>query len=195
MASQHNYLAPVLAAVVAGVAGISFLPVAALVAGFLGCIPVDSVSNPPGWEEKIAHEFVEASLEKRAEGLVNPLKGTDEELLAGMRTFRDNCSGCHGDYMEPSKWGSTGFYPRVPQFGAHSHGEHDAHDAHEQHEHNAAEMFVAVKYGIRYSGMGAWNGMLTDEQIWQTVTFLSRLDSLPPSVEEQWKKNPQQHHH
>jgi len=179
--ASPNYVTPVVAAVVAGVAGICFLPLAALIAGFLGYIPVDGVSKPPMWEEKIAHEILEASLEKRAEGLVNPLKGTDEELLAGMRSFKDNCSVCHGDYMEPSKWGSTSFYPRVPQFGVHSH------DMHEEHEHDAAQMFVAVKYGIRYTGMGAWNGMLTDEQIWQTVTFLSRLDSLPPAVEEKWK--------
>lgn len=184
MASPSNHLAPVVAALVAGVAGICFFPVIALIAGFLGYIPVDGVSKPPKWEMTIAHEFLEASLEKRAEGLVNPVKGTDEELLAGLRTFRDNCSGCHGDYMEASKWGSTGFYPRVPQFGMHMH------DEHEEHEHNAAEMFVAVKYGIRYTGMGAWNGMLTDEQIWQTVTFLSRLDSLPPAVDAQWKKKP-----
>ena len=178
MASQHNFLTPVVAAVVAGVAGICFLPLVAVIAGLRGDIPVDGVSKPPMWEEKIAHEILEASLEKRAEGLVNPLKGTDEELLAGMRSFKDNCSGCHGGNMEPSKWGTTSFYPRVPQFGVAM-----------QHEHNAAEMFVAVKYGIRYTGMGAWGGMLTDEQIWQTVTFLSRLDSLPPAVDAQWKKD------
>lgn len=189
MASPSNYLTPVVAAVVAGVAGISFLPVAVLVAGFLGYIPLDSVSHPPGWEEKIAHEFLEASLEKRAEGLVNPLKGTDEELLAGLRNYRDNCAGCHGDYNQPSPWGSKNFYPRVPQFGVHQH------DVHEEHEHEAAQMFVAVKYGIRYSGMGAWQGMLTDGEIWQTVTFLSRLESLPPAVEAEWTKAAPRHEH
>jgi mono/diheme cytochrome c family protein len=49
-------------------------------------------------------------------------------------------------------------------------------------------MFVAIKDGIRYSGMGAWNGMLSDEEIWKVATFLEHIGSLPPEVEANWEK-------
>jgi len=48
-------------------------------------------------------------------------------------------------------------------------------------------MFVAIKQGIRYSGMGAWNGMMSGEEIWKVATFLEQIGSLPPGVEVNWK--------
>ena len=48
-------------------------------------------------------------------------------------------------------------------------------------------MFVAINDGIRYSGMGAWNGMLSDEEIWKVATFLEHTAALPPEVEANWK--------
>jgi hypothetical protein len=47
-------------------------------------------------------------------------------------------------------------------------------------------MFVAIKHGIRYSGMGGWD-MMTDEEIWKVATFLERIGSLPPEVQTNWK--------
>ena len=44
-------------------------------------------------------------------------------------------------------------------------------------------MFVGIKHGIRYSGMGAWNGMMSDEEIWKVATFLEHIGSLPPEVQ------------
>jgi hypothetical protein len=49
-------------------------------------------------------------------------------------------------------------------------------------------MFLAVKYGVRYSGMGAWNGLLPDEDIWRVSLFLARLRALPPAVDAAWRK-------
>jgi mono/diheme cytochrome c family protein len=48
-------------------------------------------------------------------------------------------------------------------------------------------MLVAIKQWIRYSGMGAWNGMMSDEEIWKVATFLEQIGSLPPEVEVNWK--------
>jgi len=48
-------------------------------------------------------------------------------------------------------------------------------------------MSVANKDGIRYSGMGAWDGMMSDEEIWKVATFLEHIGSLPPEVVANWK--------
>jgi hypothetical protein len=47
--------------------------------------------------------------------LSNPVAATDENLLAGMKIFRDACAGCHGDPSATSDYGAS-FYPHVLQF-------------------------------------------------------------------------------
>jgi mono/diheme cytochrome c family protein len=39
-----------------------------------------------------------------------------------------------------------------------------------------------VKHGVRYTGMAAWDGLLSDDEIWKVVTFLSNSEQLPPRV-------------
>ena len=50
------------------------------------------------------------------------------------------------------------------------------------------QLYWIVTRGVRYSGMGAWGGQVPDSTIWQVVTFLSRLDSLPPTIDSVWRK-------
>jgi hypothetical protein len=52
------------------------------------------------------------------------------------------------------------------------------------------QMFWIVKHGIRYSGMGAWEGEASEEKMWQMVTFLSQLRQLPPEVQAEWIQQP-----
>lgn len=47
--------------------------------------------------------------------------------------------------------------------------------------------FFITKYGVRWTGMPAWKGVLSDVEIWKVVAFLSKMNSLPPEVEKQWK--------
>ena len=71
--------------------------------------------------------------------------------------------------------GTRNFYPRVTQL------------AYNQPHLSAPQMFVVIKQGIRYSGMGAWDGMMSEEEIWKVATFLEHIGSLPPEVEANWK--------
>jgi mono/diheme cytochrome c family protein len=141
----------------------------------IGLWPVNATATPPQFEAKLGQSVLQASLNRQAKGLTNPIQPTNDALLAGMKLFKTNCAGCHGEPGRPSQWGTRGFYPRVPQFG-------DRPPA-----LSAPQMFVAIKQGIRYSGMGAWDGMMPDEDIWKVATFLERIGSLPPEVEANWK--------
>lgn len=144
------------------------------IAVFLGLIPVDAVSAPPKWEEAIASIPLDHSVDRRARKLHDPIDVTEENLQAGRALFERNCAACHGDGKGTSPWGAKNFYPRVPQFGT------------EDFDLSAAQAFVVVKYGIRYSGMAAWDGVMTDDDIWRVTTFLSQLSKLPPNVQAQW---------
>ena len=156
------------------VVGVLLLPLGVAILGSMGVLPVAATAQPPWLEVSAARNALAASLQRDAVGLT-PIPVSESALLAGLRIYRDNCAGCHGDFHQPSKWGSSGFYPRVPQFPERAS------------TLATAEMFVAVKHGIRYSGMGAWESLLSDDDIWRVVTFVSHMHQLPPAVEAAWQ--------
>jgi len=49
-------------------------------------------------------------------------------------------------------------------------------------------MFWIVKHGVRYTGMGAWDKLLSDDEIWKVVTFLNHMEHLPPRVAEEFQR-------
>jgi mono/diheme cytochrome c family protein len=126
---------------------------------------------PSALESQFSQATLQASLARQARGLTNPLQPTGEVLRAGQEIFKNDCAGCHGEQGKPSLWGTQCFYPRVPQFND------------QPPNLTAPQMFVAIKYGIRYSGMGGWNGQISDEKIWQVATFLEHIKSVPPEAQ------------
>ena len=158
------------------VAGLLLLPIVLWFLAWLGMFSFEATATPPSWERAIARMAFDASVDRRAPRIANPIRATPEALLAGMKEYRDDCAGCHGSYGRDSKWGSDDFYPRVPQFARTPPRKPDW------------QLFWIVKHGVRYSGMGAWDRQVPDSTIWLLVTFLSRLDSLPPSVDATWRK-------
>jgi len=155
--------------------GVFLIPLAAVIASLFGWVSVTATSDPPRWESFLARKAFAASVARQAPRLQNPIAPTSANLMFGMKFYRDDCAGCHGDAGKPSQWGTTDFYPRVPQFDSEPPVKPDW------------QMFWIVKHGVRYTGMGAWDALTSDDNIWKTVTFLSHLKDLPPDVEVAWR--------
>ncbi len=94
-------------------------------------------------------------------GQTNPL-GADA-AAAGAEVFKTNCESCHG-----------------PQ----GHGDGPAGAALDPAPKNLADLqatagddylYWRINTGKEGTGMVAWKGVLTDEQIWQTVSFIRTL--------------------
>jgi mono/diheme cytochrome c family protein len=94
-------------------------------------------------------------------GLANPLG--PGAAAAGAEVFRTNCATCHG-----------------PQ----GHGDGPAGQSLEPKPRNLASiqaaaeddfLFWRIREGKPGTSMVAWKGILTDEQIWQTVAFIRTL--------------------
>ena len=147
---------------------------ALLIAQF-GYIPTNADATPPAFERKIAMNAMDASMERHAPRVTNPVPTTDDNLIAGMKIYAMNCAVCHGtmDY-KPSALEHS-LYPPPPQVLL------DPLDDPEWH------IYYAVRTGVRYTGMPAWNHALNDQDIWKVVAFLSRVEKLPPGVQEYWK--------
>jgi thiosulfate dehydrogenase len=142
---------------------------------WLGIWPWRATSVPTSFEKTLGARSLHRALAREAKKLRAPFPASDETLLAGLKIFRANCAGCHGDLGQPSAWGANGFYPRVPQFGG------------EPSSLRAEEMFLVVRNGIRYSGMGAWKELMSEDDTWRVVIFLSNGKSLSPSVRAAWE--------
>ena len=141
-----------------------------------GQIPLVATPDPPRWEIVLGRRALASAVARQAPQLQNPVPPTTENLRLGLKLYRDGCSGCHGDAGNPSRWGTTGFYPRVPQFEM------------EPPLKPEWQLFWIVKHGVRYTGMGAWESLMPDDKIWEIVGFLSHLDNLPPEVSAEWRR-------
>ena len=159
--------------------GLLVLPAIAAAIALGGHFPIQATAKPPMWERRLANMALDPAVAKASEGLTNPISTpTDDDLLKGMKTYRDNCSGCHGDHGKPSGWGRNNLYPPAPQFA--DRGDHDP----------VPEIFVVVRDGIRYTGMGGQRGLMSENDLWRVSTFLSRIKTLPPAVDQAWKTPP-----
>lgn len=151
------------------------LIVAALAIGFLGFLPTKASSNPSRTETRISSQILDASMDHHAPRLSNPQPATDDNLIAGMKVYTMNCASCHGSLdLKPSPLEHS-FYPPPPQLVM------DPPDDPEWH------IFYAVRTGIRYTGMPAWDKALTTDEMWQVTAFLSHIGKLSPAVQKYWK--------
>jgi mono/diheme cytochrome c family protein len=143
----------------------------------LGLLPTNADSTPPKIESHFAMSALDASMERHAPRVTSPVPPTDENLIEGMKIYTMNCAGCHGNLdHKPSDFGRS-FYPPVPQLIVHPVDDPEWH------------IYYAVRTGVRYTGMPAWSKTLSESDMWKVTAFLSRIEKLPPAVQDYWKKS------
>jgi mono/diheme cytochrome c family protein len=156
------------------IGGIIFALLALLVGGFLylkkGYVSLAADQEPSFVERTLAMAAVDASTERHALDLNNPVPATEKNLIEGAKLFYDNCAGCHGMSSSAVTQFGRSFYPPAPAFFK------DVPDMPE------SQNFYIIQHGIRWTGMPAWNKTLSETQVWQLVTFLSHIQKLPPAA-------------
>ena len=140
-----------------------FLPVLFLVGAPAFFQQSQSTPNPPASTQlaPIPAEYV---------NMTNPVKPTPESLARAKQIYGWDCALCHGDPVRPHSPLEESFYPRPPQFMS------DAADMGDQ------DNYYITQHGIRWSGMPAWKDVLSDQDIWEVVTFIGHMNNLPLDV-------------
>ena len=141
-----------------------------------GYMPVNADVSPGAFERYIASTALDASMERQAPHMTNPVPATDANLIDGMKFYTMNCAQCHGDLTKKQSAFGESFYPAAPQLIV------DPLDDPEWH------IFYAVKHGVARTGMPAWDKTTSDEDLWKVTAFLSRIEKLPPAVQQQLNK-------
>ena len=75
--------------VVLALGGLAFLS--------FGLMPTNADATPPNIETHIAMSAVDASMDRHAPKINNPVPPTDDNLIQGMKIYTMNCALCHGD--------------------------------------------------------------------------------------------------
>src|SRR5580704_16838464 len=141
----------------------------------LGFFPTRANVEPPHLERHLAMSAVDASMERHAPRVTDPLTPTDQNLEDGMKLYTMNCALCHGGLDHKPSSLVASFYPPPPNFIS------DPPDDPEWH------IFYTIRTGVRYTGMPAWDKSLAEPDMWKITLLLSHLDKLPPAVQDYWK--------
>jgi thiosulfate dehydrogenase len=143
-----------------------------LVFALLGFVSMRADNPPSHLEAAIAGHVTDASISRAATKLTNPITVDEINLVAGARLYREHCTLCHGDPAHPKAPLNDSLNPPAPQFMD------DKADMPEN------ENFFILQHGIRWTAMPGWKNVLSDQQLWQLVTFLSHMNELPPSAKQ-----------
>ncbi len=150
-----------------------------LLAGYLfatrGGISLATKGDPLPMERFVVSKALDASIGPSSRDQ-SPLPADETNLLAGARVYQQNaCIMCHGQLDQPASDFAKRFYPHAPQLLPPAEGVTD--------DPVGATHWV-VTNGIRFSAMPAFDGKLTDTEIWQVSLLLRNANKLPPPVQE-----------
>ena len=136
-----------------------------------GYAPVATSAPLFPFEELLANAAVQARISREAPKQA-ALPANEANLLAGAKIYRKECADCHGLNHQPEGPLAKGMFPKPPQF----------FEQHTMGNDPVGQNYWIVTNGIRLTGMPAYRGTLSDEQLWQVSQFLSTRDKLPQSV-------------
>jgi mono/diheme cytochrome c family protein len=141
----------------------------------LGFFPTRANVAPPAIERHFAMGAIDASMDRHAPHISNPLPPTDQNLEDGLKIYTMNCAVCHGTLDQKPASLASSFYPPAPNLVS------DPPDDPEWHT------FYTIRTGIRYTGMPAWEKTLSEQDMWKVTSLLSHLGKLPPAVQDFYK--------
>lgn len=95
-------------------------------------------------------------------GAINPLRGDAQAIVAGQQLYRTNCAACHGQNGQGDGPSAAGLKPRPADFSQHML----------PGKHTDGQVFLWIADGYSGSAMPAWRERLSEQEIWQLVSYL-----------------------
>jgi thiosulfate dehydrogenase len=151
--------------------GVILLPVCGWLYFRFGYAPVATASSPIPFERQLARMALRTRIGAEAPRHA-PIQASDENFLAGAHVYRTQCAMCHGLPSHADYPTAKGMFPKPPQLFK-GHGVTDD---------PVGETYWKVANGIRLTGMPAYTGSLSDNEIWQVSLMLADSDKLSQQV-------------
>ncbi|MDQ5853281.1 MAG: CopD family protein, partial [Chloroflexota bacterium] len=96
----------------------------------------------------------------------NPVPATEESLARGREIYRQHCASCHGISGRGDGLAGRLLRPRPADFRVHLAA-----------GHSDAQLYDWVAHGVPGTGMPAWEGQLTEQQIWDVINYIRTFAS------------------
>jgi mono/diheme cytochrome c family protein len=139
-------------------------PGALLILGLL-LLSLACKARQPGRRETALANWVKRTITVGGRPETNPLPPTEENIQAGRRNFSYYCMVCHGlDGQNTGVPFAGKISPPVPLLSSPA-----------VQRYSDGQLKWVIDNGIFPSGMPASKGTLSDEEIWQIVTYLRHL--------------------
>jgi len=142
----------------------------------LGLYPIGADNPPGGIERALASRAMDVYASKHKPEGNNPTTITAATLTEGAKEYEEHCAFCHGGAKAKISPMRDKFNPPVPQLI-----DRIPHD-------DDAWLFWVTKHGVRMTGMPAWDGVMSDEEMWQVIAFIKHSDKLPPEAQTAWQQ-------
>jgi mono/diheme cytochrome c family protein len=131
-------------------------------------VDLSAVQQPGRTAEYLRTKLTRAVVRRRATREEIPLgppdRSTSMSISRGKNLYDADCAGCHGtDGRTPTLVG-RGMFP--PATALHSPGVQSYSDR---------ELFSLIRQGIRFTGMPAFSGSVTNDQIWDVIDYVRSL--------------------
>ena len=140
---------------------------------YFGNPPVAVSDKASLWEPLVSRVPLKARA--KADAKPAPFAASEDVFEAAAHTYHVQCAQCHGAPGHESVLG-RGMLPRAMQFFSPRDRRATAVQA-------PGELYWKTAFGVRRSGMPAYNRMLSDTQLWQLSLLLhSAADDLPDPV-------------
>ena len=133
-----------------------------LAIAMLGLLPTNADTDPPAIEHRVAMSALDASMERHAPRVTNPMPPTDDNLIGGMKIYTMNCAVCHGGPGLKATAIAQGLNPPPPNLFRAGRKPH------------TTEIFWFVKNGVKMTGMPSFGKTHPDTDIWAVTAFLRK---------------------
>lgn len=112
------------------------------------------------------HTAMHRSVERHADAVEVPPNLDAPDLIArGAAHYEAYCALCHLSPIQPESAFRDGLTPQPPALA-------------ETHHWGAAELYWITRHGIKFTGMPAWEGTLSDTELWEVVALMQALPEL-----------------
>lgn len=150
--------------------GLIAIPVAGYFYIKSGNVPSATSAPPLLFERWAARTALHARMAKEMPKDAG-VAANEETYLAGAKVYRTQCAVCHGLPGQAETEISKGMFPKVPQLWKHG-----------VDDDPVGETYWKVENGIRLTGMPAFKGTLSEDQIWQVSQVLANAPKLQPAA-------------
>lgn len=159
------------------VLGIVAVAVSVYLVSRYGLFPIGA-DNPPGRIERmLTSRAMNVYVDRHKPEGENPMEPTPANLLEGAKEYEEHCALCHGGAKAKISPMADKFSPPAPQLINRIPHDPDAW------------LFWVTKHGVRMTGMPAWDGVLSDSEMWKAIAFIKHSAKLPTEVESAWRAN------